>query len=159
MKIVVLSDTHSYSLPRMLIDEIKKADMVIHAGDFTDVSVLDALRKDKEVRAVYGNMDGMDLRRQLPQSQVFRCADVAVGLFHGEGASAGLLERVQKRFSGEDVQVVIFGHTHEPMNETINGVLYFNPGSPTDNYRAPYCSFGILEITGRNIKSRIVRIS
>ena len=158
MRIIVISDTHSQPIPKSLIGEMKKSDLVIHAGDFTDIKVLDSIRKIKEVRAVYGNMDSLELRKALPQKDVLQCEEVRIGLFHGEGHAEGMLDRIRERFKEEKVQAIVFGHSHTPMNAVINGVLFFNPGSPTDEIRAPYRSYGVLEISGDKIKGQIIKI-
>jgi len=158
MRIVVTSDTHSQVLPKPLIEDMKAADLVIHAGDFTDIKVLDMVRKFKEVRAVYGNMDSLELRKVLPREDILQCEQVRIALFHGEGHTHGMVERIRERFKAEKVQAVVFGHSHEPMNEIIDGVLFFNPGSPTDEIRAPYRSYGVLEVAGDKIKGQIIKI-
>ncbi len=158
MRLIVISDTHSEDLPPLLIEDIKKSDLVVHVGDFCDIDVFHRLKALKEIRAVYGNMDGLDLRGVLPRKAVFKCEDVMIGLFHGEGGPDKLLEKVRVAFGKERVDVVVFGHSHEAFNQVIDGVLYFNPGSPTDTFRAPFRSYGVLEVRGKNVKGMIVKI-
>ena len=158
MRILVLSDTHSDTLPKAVLNEIKNVDKIFHVGDFTDISILDRLKKEKEVLAVYGNMDGMDLRGVLPRQLVVKCEDVTFGLFHGEGGPDKLLEKVRGVFQCEKLDVIVFGHSHTPMNEVVDGVLMFNPGSPTDMVRSPFLSYGILEVKGSAVKGQIVKI-
>ena len=142
----------------MLQEEFLKADMIVHVGDFCDVDLLTRLKQTKEVKAVYGNMDGLELRKLLPRQAVFQCEDVTIGLVHGEGAPEKLEERVALMFKGQKVDAIIFGHSHAPINKVINGILFFNPGSPTDTIRSPYLSYGILEVKGKSIKGQIVKI-
>lgn len=158
MRLIVISDTHSEDLPQVLIEDIKKSDLVVHVGDFCDIEVFNRLKALKEIRAVYGNMDGLDVRGILPRRAVFKCGPVAIGLFHGEGGPDKLLERVKAAFGKEKVDVMIFGHSHEVFNQVIDGILYFNPGSPTDVVRAPFRSYGVLEICGERVKGTIVKI-
>lgn len=158
MRIVVVSDTHSEKIPKPLLEDIKKSDLVIHVGDFVDIGVLNMLKALKDVRAVYGNMDGLELRHVLPRQEIFQCENVRIGLIHGEGSPDGIVPRVMEHFQGEDLQAIVFGHTHEAMNETIGGVLFFNPGSPTDTVRAAFRSYGILEVNGSEIKGKIVKL-
>ena len=94
MKIIVLSDTHSSPLPAALVREIAGADMVVHAGDFADIGFYRQLEAMKDVRAVYGNMDGMALRECLPKQTVFECEGVRIGLVHGEGSPVRSEEHV-----------------------------------------------------------------
>ena len=158
MRILAISDTHSQTLPKMLQNEIHNVDIVVHVGDFCDMEVLSRLKKDKEVKAVFGNMDGLELRQALPRQAIFRCEEVTIGLVHGEGAPDKIEERVGKMFEGQSVDAIIFGHSHAPFNKVINGILFFNPGSPTDTIRSPYLSYGILEVKGKSIKGQIVKI-
>lgn len=158
MRIIVISDTHSQTLPQPLLDDIEQADMIIHVGDFIDLSVLNTFRSRKPVRAVYGNMDDAEVREVLPQTDIFQCEGVKIALFHGEGPAEGLCQRMQQKFKRDHVQAVVFGHSHTPMSEVISGVLYFNPGSPTDMVRSPFRSYGVLEVTGSEIKGRIVKL-
>ncbi|MBF0619248.1 MAG: metallophosphoesterase family protein [Candidatus Omnitrophica bacterium] len=158
MRIIALSDTHSQLIPPEVLKEIKAADLLIHVGDFCDLDVYYGLKKAQEIRAVYGNMDSLELRSALPKQAVFECGDVRIGIYHGDGGTPGLLERVKAVFKEEKLDIIVFGHTHTPMNEMIDGVLFFNPGSPTDSIRPPYRSYGVLEISGKTIKSEIVRL-
>ena len=157
MKIGVVSDTHSKELPKQMVDDFKKTDMIFHVGDFCSVDVLLKLEKINKVQAVYGNMDGADLRKILPKSQVVEHGKFRIGLFHGEGSERYLLDRVIQEFKNKKVDAIVFGHSHHPINESINGILFFNPGSATDTIFAPYCSYGILEIDDK-IQGRIIKI-
>ena len=158
MKIAVMSDTHSRELPRQLLDEISHVDLIVHVGDFCLLRDYLDLKKLKDVKAVCGNMDDVDLCRELPAQTTFTCGKKTIGLFHGEGQGNAVLPKVQAKFKGKKVDAVVFGHSHYPFNEEINGILYFNPGSPTDKAFAPYCSYGILEIDDSGIKGRIVKV-
>ena len=158
MKILVLSDTHSQPLPKPVQEELRAVDMVVHVGDFCDMEVLIRLQKEKQVKAVYGNMDSQELHQVLPGRLVFKCEEVTIGLTHGEGAPGQVIQKVQDIFRKEKPDVIIFGHSHMPINEVIDGILFFNPGSPTDTVRAPYRSYGILEVKGKTVHSQIVKL-
>ena len=158
MKIIALADTHSQPLPKILLDEIRHADMIMHAGDFCEVGVYEQLKSIKDIRAVYGNVDGPDLREILPRQLIVECGGVRIGLVHGDGASEGIIPRLKTAFKGQHVDVVVFGHSHQPFHEMIDGVLYFNPGSPTDTVRPPYRSYGLIEIKSGKIKAHIVKL-
>ncbi|MBN1869883.1 MAG: metallophosphoesterase [Candidatus Omnitrophica bacterium] len=158
MKIGVVSDTHSRSLPKQLIDELKNVELIVHAGDFCSAEDLRMLKKINEVRAVFGNMDDLELRRMLPESDVFEMGGVKIGLCHGKGSPAASLEFVKNRFKNDKVDVVIYGHSHKSFNEVMDNVLYFNPGSPTDKIRGPHCSYGILEINKGKVSGKIIKI-
>jgi len=158
MKIVVLADTHSRMLPGQVAHDLSQCDLIIHAGDICDENMLQEIENLNDVEAVYGNMDNSVLRDRLPQRLVLRCEGVRIGVVHGDGAPDQLLDHIQEEFEAEDVDVVIFGHSHEPMNKKIGERLFFNPGSPNDNIFAPYCSYGILEIDGNHIKADIIKV-
>ena len=158
IKIGVVSDTHSKEIPAQLLEDFKKVDLIIHAGDFCARQDLDIFKNVKDVKAVWGNMDGKDIRSLLPRRQIIHCGKFTIGLFHGEGAPKTILETVKNEFKNEKPDVIIFGHSHQPLNQEIDGVLFFNPGSPNDTISAPYCSYGVLEI-GDKIKGKIVKVS
>ncbi len=158
MKIGVVSDTHSFPLPAQMLQDFQKVDLIVHAGDFCTRDILEELKKLGEVRAVHGNMDGSSLRKLLPRSQIFAVGRFAVGLFHGEGPPATLLEKVRAEFQKSHVDVIIFGHSHQPMNAVRSGILFFNPGSATDQVTAPFCSYGILTVDENGIKGAIIKV-
>ena len=151
MKIGVISDTHAKTLsdvPGAILTALTEVDLIVHAGDFTERAVLEGLSTLGEVKAVRGNMDSSELKRMLPQKELFVVNGKKVGLTHGSGAPWGIAGRVRKMFS--DVDVIIFGHSHEPCNSYIQGVLLFNPGQARD-------SFGLITIDG-GIRADIVRV-
>ena len=160
MKILVLSDTHiprvAPDLPEPVYAEIKGADMILHAGDFVDLDVLETLRKLKKVHAVYGNMDSPELRRTLKDKEIVSAGKFRIGLIHGYGAPKDLMETVKAEFA--NVDVIVFGHSHTAMNVVKDGILFFNPGSPTDKIFASANTYGILEVTDKKIEGRIVAI-
>jgi len=158
MKIGVVSDTHSHAVPQQLLDDFKKVDMIIHAGDFCSLDDLNLFKKIKEVRAVFGNMDGLEMRQVLPEKVIFEIGGVKIGIFHGYGIADKVPKIVRSEFKGNKIHVVIFGHSHHPYNETIDGVLYFNPGSPNDLVRAPYCSYGMLDINHGQVVAKIIKV-
>ena len=157
-KIAVVSDTHSYMIPDQVLKGLKEADLVIHAGDICDAQMLNEIAKINDIRAVYGNMDEAALRKKLPRRLVLTCEGVHIGIVHGDGSPEGLIGRVEMELEGLDVDVIIFGHSHEPFNQKIGDVLFFNPGSPNDNIFAPYRSYGILEINGNSVKAKIIKV-
>jgi hypothetical protein len=158
MKIGVVSDTHSHLIPKKLLEDFKTVDLIIHAGDFCTKDDLNIFKKIKKVRAVFGNMDGLEIRQILPEKDIFQVDGVTIGLFHGHGSPDKVPKIVRSEFKGNKVHVVIFGHSHCPFNETIDGVLYFNPGSPNDVVRAPYRSYGMLDINHGQVTARIIKV-
>ena len=158
MKIGVVSDTHSRPIPQQLMNDFKTVDLIIHAGDFCSQEDYQMFARMKELKAVCGNMDDPELRRELPPRLIFCLDNMTIGLFHGDGPSPKIVENVTEQFNRNKVQMIIFGHSHHPMNDRINGILYFNPGSPTDLVIAPYRSYGILEIKNNEIIGKIIKV-
>jgi putative phosphoesterase len=159
VKIVVLSDTHiprtAADIPNELYKSIESADLVLHAGDFVEMELLDKLRGLKKLVAVYGNMDSSKVKEALAMKEVISVGKFRIGLTHGYGAPNELKEAVRSEFG--KVDAIVFGHSHTPVNLVEKGVLFFNPGSPTDKIFAPYNSYGILEVNER-IEGKIVKI-
>ncbi len=161
MKIGVIADTHipdrARDLPAKIIEEFSHADMIIHAGDFTAKEVLDKLKTLAQVRAVHGNMDPFEIVEALPRKEIINCGKFTIGVFHGSGNPACIIDQLKNEFKNDKVDIIIFGHSHKPMNERIDNILFFNPGSPTDTIFAPFNSFGIIEINDK-INARIVKL-
>lgn len=162
IKIAVLSDTHipnrAIDLPQEFYDRIKDVELIIHAGDVVGMSFMKKLKKMKEVAAVCGNMDSEELRKEFPKSRILSKYGFKIGIFHGNGSPKRTLENVKSRFSQEELDVIIFGHTHVAFNKKIDNTVYFNPGSPTDKIFSPYNSFGIISIDNTNIYPEIIKI-
>lgn len=161
MRIVVLSDTHmprvAHDLPGEIIAEIERSDMVIHAGDFVEAEILDSIKKlNRNVRAVYGNMDSNDLRRRLKAKDIVTIGKFKIGIIHGYGAPREIEQTVLGEFKGVDA--IVFGHSHSALNTVKDGVLLFNPGSPTDTIFAKINTYGILDISNSGIEGKIVRL-
>jgi len=158
MNIGVVADTHSQNIPLQLLKDFQKVDLIVHAGDFCRVKDLDFFKEICEVKAVYGNMDESALARKLPERLVFEAGTIRIGVIHGCGSPETNLDYVRKEFCHETVDVVIFGHSHAPVQKTIDGVLYLNPGSPTDKVLTPYRSYALLSVSGRKVSVKIVKI-
>lgn len=158
MKIGVLSDTHvpttKKSLPPVIFDIFKDVDLIIHAGDITELSVLDELQAIAPVEAVAGNMDASEVRHALPSKKVIQLGKYRAGIIHGKFRLDQQLEKIRNEF--EDVDLIIYGHSHTPFWGKIDGVYFLNPGSPTDTRHAPHHSVAILEIADE-LKAEIIR--
>ena len=147
----MLSDTHISSfaeLPAKIVTTLAEVDMIIHAGDFTAKNVLDGLKQLQEVTAVCGNMDSNELKQTLPEKEVLTIGGKRLGVTHGWVSPFGIEHRVSSLFS--DVDIIVFGHSHHPMNKVVNGILFFNPGQARN-------SFGILTI-GEEVKGEIIGV-
>jgi uncharacterized protein len=148
MLVAVISDTHmprgARRLPEACVERIAAADLVLHAGDLMTVEVLRELEAiGPPVAAVYGNMDGAELRRLLPAERVVDADGARIAMVHDAGPRAGRLERMRRRF-GDRAAAVVFGHSHMPLHEqAADGFQIFNPGSPTERRRAPAHTMGM----------------
>lgn len=160
MKIGVIADTHiprvASRLPEEIYGAFKDTDMILHAGDLIEISVLDELTKMAETQAVYGNMDRPEVRKVLPAKRIIKAGRFTIGLTHGYGPPFSLIASVRREFS-QKMDIIIFGHSHSPINEVRDGILFFNPGSPTDKIFAKYNSFGILTLNNE-IKGEIIKL-
>jgi len=162
MKIGVISDTHiperADQLPPEILRGFQNLDMIIHAGDITDLKILDSLKNIcPDVRAVSGNMDPENARKKLPEKLIIQAAGYKIGVMHGRGHPAKLIEMMAEAFKNDGVDVIVFGHSHTPCNEKKGNILFFNPGSPTDKVFSPYNSYGIIEINAK-IEAKIIKI-
>lgn len=141
-------------LPDTALACLKKADVILHAGDVLEAAVLERLGEYAPVYAVLGNND-LSLTRLLPAERVVRIGGVRIGMVHDSGAAEGRAARLRRRFP--DADVVVFGHSHAPLDETgCDGQLLLNPGSPTQRRAQPVHTLGELriargEVVGRRI--------
>jgi uncharacterized protein len=144
MRIAVLADTHVNRLehlPKKIIDALSTVDLIIHAGDFTDLQLLKELKQLREVKAVHGNMDSRELKTVLPVKEIVELENKRIGITHGSGGPWGIEERIRKMFESDRIDIIVYGHSHRPQNKVVNDTLFFNPGKASD-------SFGILTIDG-----------
>lgn len=164
MKILVISDTHvpinENSLPQIILDQAKKSDCCIHAGDFINYTTFKQLSEITQVYGVSGNMDENAIKKLLPTKQIFNLEKIKIALIHGRGSPNTILDYVNNEFASQQktIDLFIFGHSHSALDITIAGKRYFNPGSPTDTIFAKFRSYGIIEIKETMIKSSIVTI-
>jgi putative phosphoesterase len=142
--LLIISDTHvparAKDLPAPLwaaVGSLGADDLVVHAGDWTDPGLLDALEaRAPRVVAVWGNNDGPELRERLPEVALFEAGGLRFAVTHETGAARGRERRMAARFP--DVDVLVFGHSHIPWDTTAApGLRLLNPGSPTDRRRQP----------------------
>ncbi len=162
MRIGVISDTHitnkNQTLPRKVLQDFATVDMVIHAGDLVDITVLKQLESVcKNVHAVWGNMDPQEVKKILPQKQIIDAGGHRIGIMHGYGSPSGLKNLLADAFKNDKVDIIVFGHSHFAVNEFQGGILYFNPGSATDKVFASYNSYGILTINDK-VEAKIIKL-
>jgi uncharacterized protein len=162
LRVVVLSDTHAprrwKRCPPAVAEQLRGADVILHAGDVCTASVLDELAAYAPVHAVLGNNDGPDVAAWgAPETVELDLGGLRVGMVHDSGPAAGRLVRLRRRFAGCDL--VVFGHSHIPLDETADGVRILNPGSPTDRRRQPAGTFATLHLRdGALVEARIEQL-
>jgi uncharacterized protein len=163
LRVVVLADTHAprrwKQCPPEVAKHLEKADTILHAGDVCVPSVLDELQKFAPVHVVAGNNDGPDVVEWgAPETQELTLAGLHVAMIHDSGPKEGRPARMRKRFPTADL--VVYGHSHIPMDLTEAGTHIFNPGSPTDRRRQPQGTIGELDITdGHLVAARIIPVT
>ena len=145
MRLLLIADTHvpkrARDLPSRVWDEVADADVVLHAGDWVEPSLLDTLEaRANRLVACWGNNDGTELRRRLPERADATLGGLRFTVVHETGAANGREARMAKVYP--DTDVLVFGHSHIPWDTTAKtGLRLLNPGSPTDRRRQPFCTY------------------
>ena len=156
----IVSDTHlprfGTALPRALVDGLRAANVVqiLHCGDFTEPPAVELFEAIAPFDAVAGNNDGELLWERFGRKKILRIEGVAIGLIHGDGRSAAYATALGA-FAQERVDVICFGHSHQPLIERHGGVLLLNPGSPTDKRHMPRYSYALLHIAGGRAEAEL----
>lgn len=149
IKIGVISDTHiprrAKALPDFVFDSFKGVDFILHAGDLLLEDVITDLETIAPVYAVAGNNDSFEIYEKYGERRIIEAGGKRIGLTHGYGRDKTYLNAYAE-FMEDEVDCIVFGHSHAPYNEVFEGVLLFNPGSPTDRRFQPSFSLGILYI-------------
>ena len=161
-RLALVSDTHlprgARRLPEACVARLRAADLVIHAGDLVREEVLDALEAlGPPVRAVHGNVDEPALQARLPAELVLDLDGVRLAIVHDAGPARGRAARMRRRFP--DAHAVVFGHSHIPLHEVAeDGLVLFNPGSPTDRRRQPRHTMGAGETAAGALRLEVVAL-
>ncbi len=162
MRVVVLSDTHGPRFwkrcPPAVAGHLRGADLILHAGDVCTADVLSELAGYAPVQVVIGNNDGPDVAAWgATETRELDLDGLHVAMIHDSGPKDGRAARQRRRFPTADL--VVFGHSHIPMDVSQDGLRIFNPGSPTDKRRQPYGTVGQLVIRdGSLVEARIVEL-
>ena len=153
MRLLLLADTHvprrARDLPAEVWSAVRDADLVVHAGDWVSVDLLDALeQRSTRVLGCYGNNDGPDLRARLPEVGRVDLAGLRLAVVHETGDAKGREPRMAAAYPDDDV--LVFGHSHIPWDSTISNrrgqLRLLNPGSPTDRRRMPTATYVTVEV-------------
>lgn len=134
------------SLPPRLLKELVSADLILHTGDFNTIDVLHELEQFASVKAVYGNADQQEVIKALPEKQIIQAGSFRIGLVHGHGKGKTTEKRAIEAFSNDQIDLLIYGHSHIPSFKKIDGLQILNPGSPTDKRRQKQFSFVVLTV-------------
>ena len=152
MRLLLIADTHvpkrARDLPTRVWDEVADADVVLHAGDWVEPVMLDQLEaRATRLVACWGNNDGAELRRRLPERADATLGGLRFTIVHETGAAAGRERRMAAEYP--DTDVLVFGHSHIPWDSTAStGLRLLNPGSPTDRRRQPFCTYMTATVAG-----------
>jgi putative phosphoesterase len=160
MKIIAISDTHikfgsiADHLPGGLVEMLKEADLIIHAGDFVSKKVYNEFSGMNRFEAVHGNMDGPELKNMLSERKVIKIEGIKIGLIHQ--AAFSLQDTTGSRYMAKEmgVDVLVFGHIHKPVLE-MSDVLLVCPGSPTVPRMSYPCAIQLVIESG-NISGKII---
>ncbi|MFI6517070.1 metallophosphoesterase family protein [Spirillospora sp. NPDC050679] len=163
MRVVVLSDTHAprrwKSCPPEVARHLRGADAILHAGDVCTAGVLDELAQYAPVHAVLGNNDGPDVAAWgAPERLELELGGLKVAMVHDSGQAKGRLARMRRWFP--DADLVVFGHSHIPWDDSGDGQRILNPGSPTDRRRQPHGTVALLDVEdGALARAEIVPVT
>lgn len=157
MRYGLLSDTHG-SLHPDVLNAFAGVNEILHAGDVGDGGVIDELEALAPVVAVRGNMDGFPLAERLPARQTLVREGVRIVLLHGHLERAAKPAALYEATREERPDLVVFGHTHDPLHETLKGVVFFNPGAAGKSRFGSRPTVGLLDITPAGLRLRHVSL-
>lgn len=150
IRIGVLSDTHLREPTDLFRAQVRACfadvSMILHAGDLMALPILEVFN-GKEVHAVHGNMCSAAAQAALPRKKVITVGPFSIGLIHGMGYSPDIEERVRSEF--DDIDCIVYGHTHSPICHHQGRILFMNPGSFTKSslHWGAQGTYGILEVS------------
>jgi uncharacterized protein len=158
-RLVIMADTHvpkrARDLPAELWAAVASADVVIHAGDWVDLALLDELdMRSRRLLACWGNNDGPEIRSRLPEVGRATLGGMRFAVVHETGPAKGREARCAAAYP--DTDVLVFGHSHIPWDSTTDtGLRLLNPGSPTDRRRQSHCTY----VTARARDGRLIEVA
>lgn len=155
MRLGLISDTHGL-LRAEVFDVFAGVDHILHAGDIEDEDILDALATIAPVTAVWGNVDGWDLRRRVPEVAEVELDGVRAIIFHGMQLGSPTPGKAAAAYP--HAGLVVFGHSHRPVIQQVGSVLAVNPGSAGPRrFRGPV-TVALAEIEEGRITARLVEL-
>jgi len=159
MRLLILSDTHARRVEEVspeIIRAVEEADLVVHCGDFVGREVVEVLRKaSRRFVGVHGNLDTVEVRQELPAREILELEGKKIAIAHPAygGPPWGLEEKLLSEFPAADI--ILFGHTHEPVKAYRSGVLLFNPGQGYSSSGASG-SYGFLTLETGKVEAKLV---
>ncbi len=142
VRVAIISDTHDLLRPEA-VKQLERCDRILHIGDVCSRSVYERVANVAPLEAVRGNCDTGDWADELPLRRVSVFEDLVVYSVHRR-------EDLDLDPAAADIEIVFFGHSHEPLREEQNGVLYFNPGSAGPKRFSLPTTMALLEVYGRD---------
>jgi len=166
VEIAVLSDSHVGQriehFPQDLLRELKRFDAIMHCGDYTSSSALTVLQEMFVFHGVAGNMDNSFIRNNLCESLTLKLEGVRIGMMHGWGTpdmlNRKVLDALRDKYPDFNLNLVLYGHSHKPSDEFIDGVRIINPGSVSGNVHSSHGSWGILSLSNGIIEWELRQI-
>lgn len=152
MIIGLVSDTHMPRFGKAVPEPVRRGfteagvELILHAGDFTSMEIVPLFEAIAPFDAVAGNNDGPDIVARFGRRKVVEAGSIRIGLVHGDGVTGKTLDRAIAAFKDEPVDVVVFGHSHQPYCQQHGDLWVVNPGSPTDRRFGPTFGYGLLRI-------------
>jgi uncharacterized protein len=145
-----MSDTHIskdiYKIDSLLKNHFKDVEIIIHAGDFKNSKVIELIKDRKKFIGVWGNNDGASIRAEIKEKEIIKINGYSIGIYHGHGEGKSTIDKAYSVFKEDKVDIIVFGHSHQPIIKTINRTLMLNPGSPTSKRKERWYSVIILEL-------------
>lgn len=147
----VISDTHGLLRPEA-VEALRGVELILHAGDVGQPDILDRLREIAPVRVVRGNVDNSAWGRSLPMTEVVEVGEVSIYMLHN-------IDFLDLDPQAARMDVVIYGHSHQPLIQHKKGVMYLNPGSAgTRRFSLPV-SVALLRITGKAVEAELITLA
>ncbi len=159
MRLVVISDTHlkdkNIDRLKQFLDSIEDFDLIIHCGDLLSYKTYETIIASKKCVAVHGNNDDDRCKAELKEKVIINIQGYSIGIFHGHGNKGTTLQRVEKMFDEDAVDIILYGHSHKASIFTQKGILYMNPGSLFYKRKEKWCSYISLNVEENNLNAEI----
>ncbi|MBM7659696.1 putative phosphoesterase [Bacillus mesophilus] len=137
----------SRELPTELIKELQNTDYTLHLGDWQNMDTYIQFKNFAPIDGVAGNLDDEGIINLFGFKKILEFHGIRIGLVHGHlGKGRSTEARALNSFTDEQVDIILFGHSHIPILKQVNAITLFNPGSPTDKRRQDAFSFGVINI-------------